>query len=234
VLARTFEAAGLATVSISMVLEHSAMLKPPRALYVPFPFGLPLGNPGDSAQQRRVLDAAFGLFEDRPPVLRELTGEVDGEVDGKVPGAPVQASALGEGAVRAVGVADEVTQMRHYQERWVARTGRSSVGLTGVPPTRFRGLVRFLEAVAGGDLTSRPRECPPEAELAYFIRWCCDDLKAFYAEARFVMRPEDSGDAVQRWLWGETAVGELIRRVGERMNASDDPLMRQVAYGVAR
>jgi hypothetical protein len=230
VLARTFEAAGLATVSISLVLEHSAMLKPPRALYVPFPFGLPLGNPGDASQQRRVLDAAFGLLDGRPPVLRELTGEVDNEA----PGAPVQASALGSRPAQDVSVAAEVTQMRHYQERWVARTGRSSVGLTGVPPTRFRGLVRFLEAVAGGDLTSRPRECPPDAELAYFIRWCCDDLKAFYAEARFVMRPEDSGDAVQRWLWGETAVGGLIRQVGERMTASDDPLMRQMAYGVAR
>jgi len=229
VLARTFEAAGLATVSISLVLEHSALLKPPRALYVPFPFGLPLGNPGDAAQQRRVLDAAFRLFDGQPPVLRELTGEVD-----EAPAAPVQASALGARPGQDASVADEVTQMRHYQERWVARTGRSSVGLTGVPPTRFRGLVRFLEAVAGGDLTSRPRECPPDAELAYFIRWCCDDLKAFYAEARFVMRPEDSGDAVQRWLWGETAVGELIRRVGERMTASDDPQMRQVAYGVAR
>jgi hypothetical protein len=230
VLARTFEAAGLNTVSISLVLEHSALLKPPRALYVPFPFGLPLGNPGDAAQQRRVLDAAFGLFDGRPPVLRELTGEADDDA----PTAPVQASALGARSGSDVNVADEVTQMRHYQERWVARTGRSSVGLTGVPPTRFRGLVRFLEAVAGGDLTSRPRECPPDAELAYFIRWCCDDLKAFYAEARFVMRPEDSGDAVQRWLWGETAVGELLRRVGERMAASDNPLMRQVAYGVAR
>lgn len=228
-LARRFEAAGLATVSISLVLEHTTLLRPPRALYVPFPFGLALGHPGDAAQQRRVLDATFALFDGTPPVLRELTGEADDE-----PGAPVQASMLGlDGSGRGGDVAAEVSRMRQYQQHWVTRTGRTSVGLTGVPPTRFRGLVRFLEAVAEGRF-ERPRECPPETELPYFIRWCCDDLKALYTEARFVMRPEDSGDAIARWLWAETAVGDLIRRVGRRLNESDDPLARQVAYGIAR
>jgi hypothetical protein len=230
VLARRFEAAGLATVSISLVLEHTALLRPPRALYVPFPFGLPLGHPGDAVQQRRVLDAALALFDGQPPVLRELTGEADDDE----PGAPVQVSTLGlGGSGRGGDGAAEVTRMRQYQQHWVARTGRTSVGLTGVPPTRFRGLVRFLEAVAEGQL-ERPRECPPETELPYFIRWCCDDLKALYAEARFVMRPEDSGDAVARWLWADTALGDLIRRVGQRLSESDDPLARQVAYGIAR
>lgn len=229
-LARRFEAAGLATTSISLVLEHTVLLRPPRALYVPFPFGLALGHPGDAAQQRRVLDAAFALFEDTPPVLRELTGEADDDE----PGAPVQASTLGlDGPARGGDVAGEVSRMRQYQQHWVARTGRSSVGLTGVPSTRFRGLVRFLEAVADGRF-ERPRECPSETELPYFIRWCCDDLKALYAEARFVMRPEDSGDAVARWLWADTALGDLLRRVGQRLTESDDPLARQLAYGIAR
>jgi hypothetical protein len=93
--------------------------------------------------------------------------------------------------------------------------------------------VRFLESVADGRLV-RPRECPPETELPYFVRWCCDDLKALYVEARFVMRPEDSGDAVARWLWADTALGELIHRVARRLAESDDPLARQIAYGIAR
>jgi len=39
VLARALETAGIATTSISMVREHMEKVKPPRALFVPFPFG---------------------------------------------------------------------------------------------------------------------------------------------------------------------------------------------------
>jgi len=39
VLARALETAGIATTSISMVREHTEKVKPPRALFVPFPFG---------------------------------------------------------------------------------------------------------------------------------------------------------------------------------------------------
>lgn len=231
-LARIFEAAGLATVSLSLVFEHTATLRPPRAVYVPFPFGMPLGHPGNVAQQHRVLAAAFSLLDAEPAALIELAGERDSSE----PASPVAASALGtatgaESEARE-DVAAELLRMRQYQELWVARTGRSSVGLTGVPPTRFRGLVRFLEAVADGRMT-RPRECPPETELAYFIRWCCDDLKALYTEARFVMRPEDTGDAVARWLWTDTALGDLMRRVADRLDASDESLAKRVAFGIA-
>jgi len=45
VLARVLEANGLATTSISMVREHTEKLKPPRALFVPFPFGHAFGKP---------------------------------------------------------------------------------------------------------------------------------------------------------------------------------------------
>jgi len=143
VLARQFEAAGLVTMSISLVREHSAMIKPPRALWVPFPFGMPIGHPGDVAQQRRVLQGVFAMLEETVPVLKDLTGEEDGD---DLPG-PVQASSV-PGPEAGVGrdVAGEVSEMRRYQERWLARGGRTAVGLTGVEPRRFRGLVRFLES----------------------------------------------------------------------------------------
>ena len=56
------EQAGIATVQISLVREHTAALNAPRALWVPFMLGRPFGAPGDSAFQRRVLVSALQLL----------------------------------------------------------------------------------------------------------------------------------------------------------------------------
>lgn len=229
-LARILEAAGLATVSVSLVREHTAMIKPPRALYVPFPFGMPLGHPGDAEQHRRVLRAAFDLLDQRePPVLTDFPDE---HAQTAQPVSPTQAAAVARSPTGG-DVAAEVTRMRHYHEQWVARHGRTSVGLTGIPPLRFRGVVRFLEAYARGEDADLPAR-PAELALPSFVRYCVDDLKALYAEAHFVMRPGADGDVIQRWLWGETALGDLIRQVRDRMQAATDPLTVACAYGIAR
>jgi hypothetical protein len=228
VLARALEARGLTTLSISLFRTHTEMLRPPRALYVPFPFGMPLGHPDDAAQQHRVLDALLGLLDETPPVLRDLQGE-----DTDEPPSPVQASVLGVSGGQNGDVAAEVSRLRHYQQRWLERTGRTSVGLTGVPVERFRGLVRFLEGVGRGE-RPEPRERPDDVGWAYFVRDTADDLKALYVEARFVMRPDDSADDVQRWLWTDTALGPLLVAVRDRLAASDDPTEKAVAYGIAR
>ena len=73
VIAREIEEAGVATTSISMVREHTKQVKPPRALFVPYPFGHPLGKPNDPELQLRVIRAALTLLE-RPggPVLEDF------------------------------------------------------------------------------------------------------------------------------------------------------------------
>lgn len=63
VLARIFEAAGLATILVTMMPFWSEKIGTPRTLAVEFPFGQPLGRPGDSAQQRRVIMAALQVLE---------------------------------------------------------------------------------------------------------------------------------------------------------------------------
>lgn len=229
-LARLLEARGLTTVSISLVRQHTEMLRPPRALYVPFPFGMPLGHPDDPRQQHRVLDALLATLDTTPPVLHDLVGE-----DSEEPLSPTQASVLGVRAApdAAPDLATEVSRLRHYQQRWLERTGRTSVGLTGVPVTRFRGLVRFLEAVARGERPD-PRERPSNVAWAYFVRYAADDLKALYVEARFVMRPDDTPDDIQRWLWAGTALGPVLVQVRDRLAASDDPAEKAIAYGISR
>lgn len=70
--ARAIEAAGIPTISISIVREITEKTPPPRALYLRFPFGHSLGEPGNREQQLAILYLAFRLlFEaDRPGTIR--------------------------------------------------------------------------------------------------------------------------------------------------------------------
>jgi len=153
---------------------------------------------------------------------------------GDQPAAPAQASAIAPATSVPDDPALETTQMRQYHEQWLARNGgRTTFGLAGIPATRFRGVVRFLQDFAGGgdgDMSERPANVP----LPNFIRWCADDLKALYFEGHMVMKPAAGGDEIARWFWGETATGQLLRRVRDRLDASAEPSWKAAAFGVAR
>jgi len=56
---REVEEAGISTIGISLVRSISDKIKPPRTVFLPWPFGHPLGEPFNVAQQRKVLMAAF-------------------------------------------------------------------------------------------------------------------------------------------------------------------------------
>lgn len=67
---RAIEYAGIATVSISLLREITEKIQPPRALYVPFSLGYPLGEPNNTDLQTRVIQAAFALLpRNDTPVL---------------------------------------------------------------------------------------------------------------------------------------------------------------------
>lgn len=70
---RAIEYAGITTVSISLLREITQKIRPPRALYVPFPLGYPLGEPDNPELQTRVMRAAFALLtRDDCPVLESF------------------------------------------------------------------------------------------------------------------------------------------------------------------
>ena len=226
-LARAIEEAGLPTVTVALIKEHAQRVKPPRTLWVPFPFGFALGNPDDPPFQQKVLSAALGLLsENDTPVLAEFPE------DAVAPPVLLQASAAQEEASNRDGdPADEVTALRGYYERWVdEHEGRTMVGLSGVPQRQFRGLVRYLQAFAAGEDAAYDR-APEGVEPVRFLRLASDDLKAFFLEARFSQRPDDRDDELQRWFWSETAMGNLIASVASRLAEQGN---EQAAWGLAR
>jgi len=67
------ERRGIATGVIQLLREVAERVRPPRALWVPFPHGYPLDTPDDPARQWAVLEALLELIErpGPPPVLEE-------------------------------------------------------------------------------------------------------------------------------------------------------------------
>ena len=234
VLGHVFEERGLATVAVALVREHVERVRPPRALYVPFPFGYTLGKPQDPECQTRVITAALELLKyPAGPVLVDFDEETWASQ-------LIQASAVRPPTEKASpetsgnNPADEVTALRVFYERWVAdHDGRTSVGVSGVPQRRFRGMIRFLESYAqGGDADMKER--PQDVSIPQFVRYCGDDLKAFYYEARMSQRPKASDSELHTWFWGKTATGQLLSAIAQSWEATDDRELTYLANGLAR
>jgi hypothetical protein len=74
-VAAELERQGIATVALQLLRFVAERVRPPRALFVPFPHGYPLGAANDAACQVRVIEAALALLEDTTltaPALRDF------------------------------------------------------------------------------------------------------------------------------------------------------------------
>ena len=219
----------MSTTGVVFVKEHAERTRPPRMLWVPYAFGNACGRAGDPLIQHQVLKAAFDLLDaEKGPVLEEFE-------DDTVPQDLLQGSrAARSDAAKGLNAADELTSLRPYYERWVEKNGgRTAVGISGVPQRRFRGVVRFLEAYTSGE-DSDFEGRPDGVGVPQFIRYCVDDLKAFYYEARMEQRPGSEDSEIHEWYWGETAMSALIVKLAEAMNQSEDPAVKAIPYGLAR
>ena len=76
-VAAELERQGISTVVIQLLRNVAEKVRPPRALFVPFKHGYPLGTPGDPRRQLAVIEAALKVLEDPSvkagPVLRDHT-----------------------------------------------------------------------------------------------------------------------------------------------------------------
>ncbi len=61
-VAAAIEREGISTVCISLLREVTDVLRPPRALFVPYPLGYPLGAAHNAELQTRIIRAACALL----------------------------------------------------------------------------------------------------------------------------------------------------------------------------
>ena len=227
-VARILEEHEITTTGIVLIEEHAQRVKPPRMLAVPFFFGNALGEPNDAEYQHKVLQATFDLLErEHGPVLLQLPEDM-------VPDVLKQGSEMEATEPQVLDAADELTSLRAYYEQWVnAHNGRTAVGLSGVPQRRFRAVVRFLEGYRNGE-DADLKERPEGTSVHQYVRYCVDDLKSFFYEARMAQRPDGADRDIHDWFWSNTAMGALTMALAEKMRNHDDEAAKAVAYGIAR
>jgi hypothetical protein len=74
-VAAELERQGVSTVVLQLLRMVAKRVRPPRALFVPFPHGYPLGEPNAPASQHQVIGAALRMLENpelTPPALSDF------------------------------------------------------------------------------------------------------------------------------------------------------------------
>ena len=210
--------------SISLIREHSAALAPPRALWVPFMLGRPLGVPNDAQFQTRVLQAALDLLgRTAGPLIEDFAEEAPYEDLGDVPEAlncPVSFPRMRAEGALAERLDDEISQLRVWHEVATRHRGRTSLGLTGLAPAELGG---FLSAWVGTEPRATFREGLASAAA---LKQATDELKAYYYEAKAVQPGRHLPAELQNWFWLETTAGEVFLAIRDKAAQSGDPSLK--------
>lgn len=219
------ESLGVATVVLGLVRPHMEATRPPRGLFVPFPLGRPLGEPGDAAFQTRVLRHALGLFErtDGPVILEDFGEDAPSQtaVAGWAP--PFVLPVPVPGQVSAASLRAEMALVMPWWMRAQARFGRTTVGVSGIAPAAWPDL---FAAFLAGEVPASP---VPGLTPALALRFACDDLKALYSEAAQSDGPMPGIWQVEGWFWTATLAGRLLVALRTAGMASSDNAVRTVA-----
>lgn len=228
-LAYYLESEGIPTTQISLIREHTETICPPRALWVPFELGRPLGVPEDPMFQRRVLLAALQLLEaSEGPVLADFPDEApesvsEGDQEPAVWACPVSfAPDLSEATdtekLRSA-FRREVAELRPWYDLSLERRDRTAVG--NFDP---EAASKLLDSYA---FCETPEIASQDLSLAVALRLAVHDLKAFYFEAA-IARPgsvSPGSAAFNRWFWSETAAGRVLKAVKAKcVNENDETL----------
>jgi hypothetical protein len=222
---------GIPTASISLVREHSEVMKPPRALWVPFMLGRPLGAPNSPAFQRSVLHAVLRLFE-RPsgPVLEDFPLDAPASAEIAPEDAPGESCPVNFGRSRTAGAPaladeldEEIAQLRPWHDLAKKRRGGSVVGVSGMPIEQAGA---FVASFLG---TTPPVNPQADRPLGLALKLAVDDLRAYYEEAAAAQPGEPSPGGLQQWLYRETVVGEILLAVRQRAFESTDESVRALA-----
>lgn len=251
-LGHYLEEEGVATVAIALIRPQAENTRPPRALWVPFELGRPIGPPNNPAFQKRVVLTALRMLvegggpvriedfaDDDPreaadpnwrapiaphPNLPALAGEGEGPA---AAASPSPASGGGSGWGRGPALADAFeAELRALAPAYAASCmarGRSTVGLSTLPPAECGA---YVAAWLRGE---RPASPLADMSPALALRFAIDDLKAFALEAALAPGARPSSTQLGDWLWRETALGAGLRLLRRECLAGEDERLKTVA-----
>lgn len=218
--------AGIATVQISLIRPVSEAVKPPRALWVPFPLGRPLGPPKRPEVQIDVLRQTLALVDqgaapallDYPDIIED---EALGEEGWSCPVIFPSLEPITESDSLKVQLRTEVQLLRPWFDEGRRSRGRTTVGISGKGPDSIDDMLQVLvDFSAGADITVPDIFAHPMPRL---LRFLTADIKAFYFEAVTAkpgaMLPDS--DALEEWFFLETMAGDVFYQVREKLVSAD-------------
>lgn len=219
-LAHYLETDGLATTLISLIRENSDKIRPPRALWVPFELGRPLGVPNDPAFQKRVLTAALDLLSAKAgPITVDFPEEATDRHGDPTWSPP----AVAEAGTDAAALKAEVAAVAALHPNAVKARDRTVFGLTEVGLTDIGD---FFAAFLNGEQPASPRS---DMRLSDFVKAAMEDLKSAYGEIASIGSGRPSSMQIADWFWGGTAAGRTLLELHVRWADGDDKRLKIIA-----
>ena len=235
-LSHYIERAGVATTSISLIREQSERIKPPRALWVSFALGRPLGSAIDPDFQKDVMRGAFDLLETATePTIVDYPIDAPDEAEASQWACPLNLAPVVDESLAGRLLAEVASLKPWVAETRRSRGGRTLFGATGASPEdphAVDAVARALALVPELDDTSEAPESDIEwaFEMPLLIRHQADDLRTHYHEA-IASQPGAAApnhDALNAWIFGGTVLGEILQAVADRLTEDDQPMSNLV------
>ena len=225
-LGHYLEEEGIATVAIALIRPQAENTKPPRALWVPFELGRPLGPPRDVPFQRRVILAALNMLVEGGGPVRIVDFPEDDPRSQRDPAwrPPFMPAAVANGSAESLasGREAEIQLLQGAYQRWEKQYGRSTVGLSGLSTGEC---ARYVAAWLRGKAPASPRD---GFSAPLILRFAVDDLKAYCLEAAGAGTAKPSSRQLGDWLWNETATGAALYALRELLLTQEDERLRLI------
>lgn len=226
-LAQYFESEGFSTVLVGFVREHMEALKPPRALWLDFPMGRPMGVPHKPDFQKKIIRAAFSLLDhESGPQLEDFSETIaveNGRMGYALPVDMVLSKDdIGDVDTLLAEVQDEIQGLKTDYESACKARGRTTVGASEVA---VADLAPYIATFVKGNKPSSPRKGVPPIPL---LKLVVEDLTAYYTETRTYRDNIDDIELLGKWFWEETRAGRLILSLEAVSLESEDRVLRQI------
>ena len=226
-LAHYFESEGLATVLVGFVREQMEAIKPARALFLDFPMGRGMGKPNDPNFQKKVIRAAFDLFDEPSGPVIENFPEIIPVKNGRMgyalpPELVLNISDIGDLNKLLDEIRVEMDTLRPAYDFAVKSRGRTTVGASEL---NVSDLAPFIAEFLSGEIPKSPRKGLPAIPL---LKLVVEDLEAYYTETRTHRDNIDDLELMGKWFWEETKAGRLLLLLEAVSIASDNKVMLQI------
>ena len=194
------------TTGIALVRENAESMQPPRALWVTFPLGRPLGIPNDAAFQHRVIAAALNLLQhNHGPVLEDFPEDAPVAGVESAPTCPVSFPQSTSNSTWQERLSEELATLKPWYD--IGRRRRGGRTLVGASELSIDANIRKLSEYLDADQL-------PVKELYWFKR-AIEDAKVYYIEALTAQPGHYDHNKLYKTLWFETQLGAGLARFYE-------------------